>query len=60
MEITVMDLDKMDIVTKHKFSQVSFARGGVDDGRTDGRRRRTTDRHVSDPIGSPCEPKRKI
>ena len=33
VEITVMDLDKMDILTWHKFSQVSFARGGVDDGR---------------------------
>ena len=31
VEITLMDLDKMDIVTWHKFSQVSFARGGVDD-----------------------------
>ena len=41
VEITVMDLDKMDIVTRHKFSQVSFARGVLtttdDDGRTDGR-----------------------
>ena len=40
VEITVMDLDKMDIVIWHKFSQVSFAREGVDD---DGLRRRTTD-----------------
>ena len=45
VEITVMDLDKMDIVTWHKFSQVSFVRGGVDadDGRTDDGRRTTDD-----------------
>ena len=54
VEITLMDLDKMDVVTWHKFSQVSFVRGGVDADDDDGR---TTDGHVGDPIGSPCEPK---
>ena len=44
---SLIDRDKMEIVTWHKLSQVSFARGLL-----------PTDVHVGDPIGSPCEPKK--